>query len=491
MKKIVISILASLLFFGFSSSLTAKNIQADLNYNVFNVPDKEPFIETYLSVDGKSVVYKKNDNGFFQGNIEVTFMFRQQGEIKEYDKYQLFSPEVQDTSNIGFNFIDQQRYFIPQGDYDMEIIISDLNAGKKPFNAIQPVSIKFDDTKIDFSGIQLVQSFSPANQQSILTKGGFDLIPLVYNFYPESVNKLTYYTEIYNTQKILGPDEKFLVVCSIKSFETGNTLKEFVSYKKQDTRPIVTVLNEYDITKLPSGNYRMVIEARNKQNELLASNDIFFQRSNPNIQFSLEDLSAVNINSTFANQITSNDTLQEFINCLAPKATELEKTFIYKQSKLADLKTKQQFFYNFWVSRDPSNPEKAWRDYYNMVLVVNHVYKTQISKGYESDRGRVYLEYGPPNIISESYNEPSSYPYEIWHYYELGDNQRNKKFVFYTHDMITNNFKLLHSDAIGEISNYKWQIFLNSRWYDPYNVDAVAPPEIYGGQADDYYRNPR
>lgn len=490
MKKIVIPILASLLFCGFVP-LRAKNLQAYLNYTVFNVPDQVPFIETYLSVAGETVIYKKNDKGLFQGNIEVTFIFRQQSEIKEYDKYQLFSPEVQDTSSIDFSFIDQQRYFIPEGDYEMEIIISDMNAGKKPFNAIQPVSIQFDDAKIGFSGIQLVKSFSPSDQQNILTKGGFDLVPMVYNFYPESVNKLTYYTEIYNTEKIMGAGEKFLVVCMIKSFETGNTLKDFVSYKKLDTRAIVPVLNEYDISGLPSGNYRMIIEARNKQNEMVAYNDIFFQRSNPNIQFSLEDLAAIDVNSTFANQIRSSDTLQEFINCLDPIATELEKTFIYKQSKTADVKTKQQFFYNFWASRDVTDPEKAWREYYNMVLVVNNAYKTQISKGYETDRGRVYLKYGPPNIISESYNEPSSYPYEIWHYYELGNNQRNKKFVFYTHDMITNNFKLLHSDAIGEISNYKWQIFLNNRWYDPYNVDVEASPDIYGGKADDYFRNPR
>lgn len=491
MKTLITTILAIVLSFNLSSTLDAKNLQADLNYTVFNVPDKGPFIETYLSVTGKTVVYKQNDKGQFQGNIEVTFIFRQQGEIKEYDKYQLFSPEVSDTSNIDFSFLDQQRYFIPEGDYEMEIIISDLNAGKKPFNAIQPVSIKFDNTKIGMSGIQLVESFTPATEQSILTKGGFDLIPLVFNFYPQSVNKLTYYAEIYNTEKILGPGEKFLIVTAIKSFETGNTLKEFVSYKKQDSRPIVPVLSEYDITRLPSGNYRMVIEARDKQNALLASNEIFFQRSNPNIQFGLQDIASIDVNATFASRITSPDTLQEFINCLAPKATELEKTFIYKQSKLADLKTKQQFFYNFWASRDAANPEKAWRDYYNMVLVVDNAYKTQISKGYETDRGRVYLKYGPPNIISESYNEPSSYPYEIWHYYELGDNQRNKKFVFYTTDMLTNSFKLLHSDAIGEIQNYKWQVFLNSRWYDPYNIDDVTAPQIYGSEADDYYRNPR
>lgn len=490
MKKFIIPILACI-FCSVLIPLQAKNLQAYLNYTIFNVPGQKPYIETYLSVAGETVVYILNDKAQFQGSIEVTFIFRQKDEIKEFDKYQLFSPEIQDTTAIDFSFIDQQRYFIPEGEYEMEIIISDLNTETKPFSAIQPVSVQFDDSKICFSGIQLVKSFTPSLEQNILTKGRYDLIPMVYNFYPESVSNLTYYAEIYNSEKMLGTAEKFLVVSMIKSFETGNTLKDFVSYRKYDAHEVVPVLNEYDISRLPSGNYRLLIEVRNKQNEMIADKEIFFQRSNPNIQFQLEDLAAIDVNSTFASRIKSNDTLQEFIKCLDPIATDLEKTFIYKQSELADLKTKQQFFYNFWSSRDIVNPENAWIEYYNQVLIVNNVYKTPISKGYETDRGRVYLKYGPPNIISESYNEPSSYPYEIWHYYVLGESQRNKKFVFYTHDMITNNFKLLHSDAIGEISNFKWQIFLNNRWYDPYNIDAVAPPGTYGSQAEDYYRNPR
>jgi GWxTD domain-containing protein len=472
-------------------SLQAKNIQAYLNYSTFMVPGKGPFIETYLSVAGESVIYVKNDNGQLQGSIEVTFIFRQDGEIKDFDKYQLFSPEVADTGDINFSFLDQQRYFIPQGEYEMEIIINDLNAGKKPFSAIQPVTLKFDEDEVCFSGIQLVKSFSASTQQNITTKGGYDLIPMIYNFYPESTNKLTYYTEIYNSDKTLGPNEKFLVVSQIKSFETGNSLKDFASYKKYDAKQVIPVLNEYDISRLPSGNYLIMIEVRNKLNELVAKNELFIQRSNPNIQFAVEELAAIDVNSTFANKITSNDTLLEYIKCLDPIATELEKTYIHKQSESSELKTKQQFFYSFWFSRDQLNPEKAWREYYEQVLIVDAAYRTQISEGYETDRGRVYLKYGPPNIISESYNEPSSYPYEIWHYYQLGDNQRNKKFVFYSTDMLTNSFVLLHSDAIGEVSNYKWQIFLNSRWYDPYNVDADKAPSIYGSEVEDYYRNPR
>jgi GWxTD domain-containing protein len=490
MKRIVLPMLAAMFLLSFMS-IQAKNIQAYLNYTIFNVPGQSPYIETYLSVAGETVVYVSNEKGQFQGSIEVTFIFRQEEEIKEFDKYQLFSPEIQDTSYIDFSFIDQQRYFIPQGEYEMEIIISDLNAANKPFSAIQPVTVQFEETDICFSGIQLVKSFSPTTEQNITTKGTFDLIPMVYNFYPENINKFTYYTEIYNSEKMLGTGEKFLVVSMIKSFETGNALKDFVAYKKFDAHPVVPVLSEYDISRLPSGNYELKIEVRNKENQMIAENEIFFQRSNPNIQFQLEDLAAIDVNATFASKITNPDTLQEFINCLEPIATELEKTFIYKQSATADLKTKQQFLYNFWLARDQVNPEKTWMDYYGQVQIANNVYKTQISKGYDTDRGRVFLKYGPPNIISESYNEPSSYPYEIWHYYQLGDNQRNKKFVFYAFDMITNNFKLLHSDAIGEIQNYKWQVFLNNRWYDPYSVDIEQSPDIYGGKAEDYYRNPR
>jgi len=490
MKKLLIPLFFLLLC---TSALLSqgKTIKAYLNYNIFFVPGQGPYIETYLSVDGESVIYVLNENGKFQGSIEVTFIFRQKGEIKDYDKYQLFSPEVTDSSYINFSFLDQQRYFIPNGQYDMEIIISDLNADKKPFSAIQPVDINFNEKDICFSGIELVKSFTPSMDQSIITKGGFDLVPLVHNFYPEPISKLTYYTEIYNSDKNPGTGEKFLVSSSMKAFETGIIMKEFSSFKKYDTKAVVPVLNEYDISRLPSGNYLIAIEVRNKLNELIAQNEIFFQRSNPNMQYDVADLALIDINATFAHKITNNDSLLEYIKSLEPIATEIEKTFIYKQAKTTDLKTRQQFFFNFWSARNPLTPEFAWKEYYIQVQIVDNAYKTQISKGYETDRGRVYLKYGPPNIISESYNEPSSYPYEIWHYYELGGNQRNKKFVFYSTDMLTNSFKLLHSDAIGEVSNYKWQIFLNSRWYDPYSVDAENAPDIYGSEADDYYRNPR
>lgn len=491
MKRSIITLVILSLFLASGNLLQAKNIRAYLNYVVFRSPEGGPYIETYLSVSGESVVYKLNEKKLFQAAIEVTLIFKNGEKIQDFDKYVLFSPEIEDTTQINFNFLDQQRYFIPEGDYNLEIIISDRNAGIKPFTAIQPVSIRFEKTSPSFSGIELIESVRLADSQSIITKSGYDIIPMVHNYFPGSANKLSFYAELYDLEKYLAAGDKFLLTIGIRSFETDLALQDYAIYQRMEVRPVVPVLKEYDIARLPSGNYKLLMEARDKENKVLASASLFFQRSNPNIAFSVDQLALVAVENTFASRINSSDTLDEFIRCLTPRATEMEKTFIFRQLEIADLKTKQRFLYNFWETRNPADPEHAWMQYYEQVRMVNGAYRTPISKGYDTDRGRVYLQYGPPNIISESYNEPSSYPYEIWQYYELPGGQRNKRFVFYTTDLVSNNFSLLHSDAIGEVSNYKWKIYLNSRWYDPYSIDQMEIPNIWGSEVDDYYRNPR
>ena len=142
------------------------------------------------------------------------------------------------------------------------------------------------------------------------------------------------------------------------------------------------------------------------------------------------------------------------------------------------------------MTRNENEPAKAWAKYFIEVQKVNHAYRTMIRKGYETDRGRVYLQYGPPNNIAAVNSDPNSYPYEIWHYYTLS-NQRNKKFVFYEPDLVTNDYELIHSDAIGEVNNPAWQLVLNKRSDSTNDPDATKGQDYFGGKANDYFNNPR
>jgi len=149
----------------------------------------------------------------------------------------------------------------------------------------------------------------------------------------------------------------------------------------------------------------------------------------------------------------------------------------------------QRYFLNFWVDRNTLDPQMEWVEYLSRVNKANISFKAITIEGYRTDRGRVFLQYGQPNVISDHHFEPAAYPYEIWHYYRLGD-QQNKKFVFYAHDVVTNDFQLIHSDAVGELNNYRWETIIYKRTWDPVSVDDAIIPSSWGSKATQSYTQP-
>lgn len=487
MKKI--SIILILLVFGVSANLNAKNLWAFLTYSTFNSPEG-PYVETYLSIAANSLTFAKLPDGKFQASVNIIMTFKKDGEIKAFRKYDFFSSIVADTNNLNFSDIDQQRFAVPNGTYEFEIQLADNNKTVKAVPYTQQIEVDFPADKPSFSGIELIQSYSKANSHGELTKAGYDLKPHVYTFFPPSEKKMIFYCEVYNADKLFGKDQKYILSYGIEAFENGMQLIDFSKIRKEGTKDISIVLAELNIENLATGNYNLFVEIRNQQNEVIAARKLFFQRSNPSAQMALTDIKTAEIGNTFVEKYTNIDTLKEYINSTYPIASGLEKSFIRGTLKKSDLKTMQQYFYTFWQERDPVNPEKRWLAYQQEVMKVQANFGTPVKKGYQTDRGRVYLLYGAPNAREGHYNEPSSYPYEIWQYYTLNKTQRNKKFVFYSQDMVTADFTLMHSDAIGEIYEPSWQRLLRSRIYAPLDLGDTQIINAWGEVENDAWTLP-
>lgn len=485
MKRNILFITISILF---SLSGFSQNLRAYLSYSTFNTPNNEPYIETYLSINGSSIKYIKINDEKYQGAINVQIIFKNGDSIVNFAKYELSSPIITDTLLSNINMLDIQRYMLPVGDYNIEITLSDKNSTNKKITSYDKFTIDFSDDMMAFSGIELLSSYTKANSESTLEKNGFELTPNVTNYYPQSIDVLSFYAELYNSITVLG-DAPFLLTSYIRPFEADKKLDQFFHRKRVESKPVVVTLSSFDISELPSGNYLLVLEARNRDNEILASNEIFFQRYNPSAKFSLTNLLTLNTENTFARRISDRDTLAMYIDYLTPISTDIERLYIENQLKEADIEELRRYFLNFWIERDKINPELAWDEYLLLVKQANHNFKSVSNPGYKTDRGRVYLRYGQPNVISEQYFEPAAYPYEIWQYYQL-DEQRNKKFVFYTHDLVTNDFLLIHSDAVGELSNYRWETVIYRRTWDPNNLDDAIIPSTWGSKATQTYRQP-
>jgi GWxTD domain-containing protein len=478
------------------------NVLAYMTSASFNVPGKGPYYETYLSVIGSSLKFVKNSSGKFQGTVDISIQFLQNGVLKNAQKYSLNSPELTDTTKGFPNFIDQQRYPLANGMYDVEISITDKNSPEsKPLVTKMPINIRFPEEVISASDIQMLESYTKAAQPGPLTKSGYDLMPYVSTYFPENATKLKFYAELYNAKKVLGEGQKMILNYFLENYESKKKLSDYSAFSKQNVSDVNILLAELNIASLPTGNYNLVIEVRDKDNLLQAEQKCFIQRSNKPVQLSTEDLKSIDINNTFVGNYKSLDTLMAYMRCLRPISSSSEMEFEENQLKEKNLQLMQQFFYVFWKTRNSLNPEASWLDYYKEVVKVNKEFGTYGLKGYDTDRGRVYLQYGAPDQRSVSEHEPSAYPYEIWEYYTLTDKkqvmtnpnnrQSNKKFVFYNPDLVSNKYKLIHSTAKGEIYNTSWDLLLHKRDTQTNDMDSEKAPDHFGGNANDSYSNPR
>lgn len=491
MKKLFVTLMIMLL--AIVGMAQVKVLKPYLSTTIYNVPGLTPYVENALAIECQSATYKEFEPGKFKATIEITTIFKQGDKVCNFSKIALDSPVVTDTTNLDGAFIDQQRFSLPNGEYSMEMNVVDLNSDKTmPSHDVTTVVVNFAENVPAISDILLFDSYEKASQPTACTKSGFDFLPRVYPFYGSSDDKLKFYAELYNSDQLYD-EGKFLVNYFIETRESSSMMREYNFTQRLDVGKARILLNTIDISDLPSGNYYLVIEMRDRSNTLICSNSSFFQRSNPGVGYDMDDLSAVSVANTFVSKIDDLDTLRRYIRYLDPICSETERDYSANLVKTDDKITMQQFLLNFWSRRSPMNPEEGFNDYLAAVKRVNMSFKTTSYPGYRSDRGYVFLKYGQPDKIVEVPNEPGAYPYEIWHYYEVA-NQRNKRFVFMAKDNSTNDYHLIHSDMIGEVNNRRWQLEIYSRLYGvgyDQDVDQTEYEKGWGSRAGDLYDNPR
>ena len=102
----------------------------------------------------------------------------------------------------------------------------------------------------------------------------------------------------------------------------------------------------------------------------------------------------------------------------------------WKQLNNASEEERDSVFQAFWDERDPSpgsSENELFNEFYKRVDLTNQKFGYSRKNGWRTDRGRVFIVFGPPDRVEQS--RPSRYTpgdYEVWYY----DNLR-EKFVFF------------------------------------------------------------
>jgi GWxTD domain-containing protein len=446
MKKFVLTMITSLCF-----TLGLFAIDASVSFATFKTPDN-PYIEVYLHIAGQTVAFKEMPDSLYQANVEVVILFKQGEEIVKFDKYALNSPLTRNR----IDFIDLKRFALEPGDYNLVVAVSDLNeeGNAKEYNT--DFSIGFPETEICQSGLTLLSSYSKAEpgQNNMFIKNGIKMEPLPFNFYSRHASRLIFYNEVYNSEQALGED--YLVSYAIEPANKENAKPIMIGHKRQKPAPIVPVLIGMDITELPSGNYNLIVEVRDRTKGLLSSKTVFFQRSNPFLKEAPIEMVDFDVKEEFV-QLLDAEELEYSLRALTPKMPQNDVESVNTMIKSENLEAQRLYLFSYWAGQAPNNPKAAYDKYMEIAAAVDKMYDSGFRHGFETDRGYYYLKYGQPDDMEMRDQEPSAPPYEIWTYYEFpATNQNNVKFVFYNPSLSPGDYVLLHSTAIGERSNPGW-----------------------------------
>nr|WP_294860244.1 GWxTD domain-containing protein [uncultured Fluviicola sp.] len=467
-----------------SNSFGQKNqMKAFIDYKSYYSPEQGPYIDLQFQYVAYTIKFAPVDS-VLQAKIAVSTIVTSEpsGDTVYSSAFALESPRMRDS--IVEDFFDNIRIPLQPGKYTAHVSLKDLYGDDKSLDGQIEVHVPDVFTSISSSDILVAEVASPsANTQSPFHKSGYEIIPRISNFYNQGMNHIPYYVELYNTN--LVQDSSFGLRQQIVSTQTSQVMPGFSRFTKIKPAPVVPILRNIDISKLPSGSYHLTLEIIDRNSKTIGQTaDYFFERVN-DIEMA-ENVDEIILDPSFQASLTD-DSTKYYLASLIPIARPAEVKSIMKTLKANSPDLNRKHIQQFWVQTSGVNATSQWLIYKKNVVLVQQNYGNNFQDGFETDRGRVYLQYGPPNTIIDKQTSPSEYPYEIWHYYKI-KTFSNKRFVFYNPDLVNNAYRLLHSDMVGEQQNYKWQEMLVKRNNASNSVDNTSGSSQYGGNSNYYYK---
>ncbi|MEQ8520251.1 MAG: GWxTD domain-containing protein [Cytophagales bacterium] len=476
-KKLLL--ILSISFF-ISNETYSQGIAATLDYCNFKANDSLGLFEYYLSFPANTLAHRKSSAGKLVSEVKVIAGMVKQNDTVYIDSYRLTNSPNSEKSLKTEEYLTQHRIILPVGEYSFFLYASDL-ASDEPSNLSVnfPVKIGFDNALLQMSDIQNLKSYKSSKKQAPNVKNGVEMISRNSNFFAKADDRYIFYLEVYNSDQVIGKDATYLLEARITNARTGEKIDKTGIFKKLKADGVNPVLAEIDLSPVPSGDYNLVLEIKDRTNKSLYSKEKYFQRFHPDLIVEKEDEKAIELDSNkydpcqIAESINMKN-LDFLLDALMPMAKQNERAFAEAVVNSGDEKQKINFLCYFFQKRETKDKDARilFLEYKDRVEIVERKYKTQTMPGYQTDRGRVYIQYGKPNRIDDEFSDMSRsainnavIPYEKWIYYSVTEPQpqSNVQFVFAQTNRANFNYEIVHSTAIGEISNPNWKQEISSK----------------------------
>jgi GWxTD domain-containing protein len=457
-----ISELFYLLLFLAPAPVAFAGMAIDLDYACFRGQDSLVYVEVFASIQRSQLQYLPQDSSLvarFQLILAMSF----DSVTVTSDTLDGFD-SVNDSTDLklGQFFPYVFAFYMKPGVYHAEATLENADGKVSDRKALSLSVNPFREDSLDISDIELACDIEKTKQASRFWKNGLRVLPNPVRFYGMELPLFYYYCELYNFKYFPDFPDSFVINRQIRAAETGTIVRELPSHTKKKAGTTAVEADGFPITTLSTGTYIFEIRVTDLYDNAIA------EKSKKFWVFRAEDFAV-------GRQRTA-DTM--FVGRMAEFALptmeiqdadlDLEQMrYILSADELARARRltpegKVQFIREYWArvaEAQGTTPELARWKHFSRVQEVNRRFSYLKTEGWKTDRGRVYIQLGPPDLVDYHTAQQNVSDYEIWYYDKI---EGGVLFVFVDKSGF-GDFELVHSTKRGEISDPNWLQTLTGR----------------------------
>jgi len=353
-------------------------------------------LEVYLGICNQALQFVKSKDCYKASADVLIVVHDSDGHQVTGDTYRirLTAPSYAKTNSVDSCVTRSIRFVTEPGHFKMAIRVTDrdTNAG-----SVLNTEIEVPDLSEAPAMSDIVFLYEEPGRKDRRWPG---YRPAIRRVFKETHHFVTFYYELYNTELFDSLNVNYEVID-----DEAKTV--FVSYPAPVRGPTTAHMDKVPVDSLSNGRYLLKVSVTDAGGKVVLSRAEEFEVSTDTFYLGkdLEDAVA----------------LLEYI---------ADRSFVERLVK-APLEERRILWEQFWREKDPT-PTTPRNEFYEEHLrrfkYADKNFRTNMSEGWRTDRGRIYIVYGPPDEIESQGMEVDRDPTEIWYYTSSG-----RTFVFVDH----------------------------------------------------------
>jgi len=405
-----------------------------MDYASFRYAKNLNLVELYYSVPYQDLSFRtKNDTIAADVRIDYSIhSFLSPDSVTDSAYRHLTLPSFKRVQERDLTMVDQVVFYARPGKYWFNFTVSSPDSAKPKKLGFRSDTLTISDfsDSLSLSDIELAVQIARDTFEGRFNKSGLRIMPNPSGQFGSAYELINVYFEIYN----IMPDSQLFEATYAILDSNQMPVKTFPPEKRRKEGSSLSLTFALSAQGLKPGSYFLTIRFK----DLSTNKEI-----TKNKRFSVvSPLAAGSTQPTYQPVNPEERRYYEAINLIA---TEKEM----KQFKPLTGAAREKFLVNFWAKRD-------FTEFMVRAQYADLHFGFGDKEGSETDRGRIYLKYGPPDDIEDLPMTESANPQQRWRYYK-------KNWVFIFVDFNGNGYLQFIYSNTGKERNYPdWQKYVNT-----------------------------